>query len=77
MKKLLNLILAITFFGGTVSFAQQTGESKEPARIMGVAKDLKTGEPVGYATAALYKVGTDLSTSGAVASLTILSLSKM
>ncbi len=67
MKKLLNLILAITFFGGTVSFAQQTGESKEPARIMGVAKDLKTGEPVGYATAALYKAGTDLSTSGAVA----------
>lgn len=67
MKKLLNLIIAITFFGGTVSFAQQTGESKAPARIIGVAKDLKTGEPIGYATAALYKAGTAVSTSGAVA----------
>lgn len=67
MKKLLNLIIAFTFFGGTVSFAQQTEDSKGPARIIGVAKDLKTGEPIGYATAALYKAGTDLSTSGAVA----------
>ncbi|WP_111672006.1 TonB-dependent receptor domain-containing protein [Algoriphagus litoralis] len=67
MNKLLNLIIAITFFGSTVAFAQQTGEGKEPARIIGVAKDLKTGEPVGYATAALYKVGADVSTSGAVA----------
>lgn len=66
MKKLLNLIIAITLFGGTVSFAQQT-ESKGPARIIGVAKDLKTGEAVAYATAALYKAGTDISTSGAVA----------
>lgn len=67
MKKLLNLIIAITFFGTSVSFAQQAGERKEPARIIGVAKNLKTGEPIGYATAALYKAGTDLSTSGAVA----------
>ncbi|WP_332913516.1 carboxypeptidase-like regulatory domain-containing protein [Algoriphagus boritolerans] len=67
MKKLLNLIIAFTIFGGTASYAQQTEERKEPARIIGVAKDLKTGEPVGYATAALYKSGTDLSTSGAVA----------
>jgi hypothetical protein len=67
MKKLLNLIIAITFFGTSVSFAQQAGERKEPARIIGVAKNLKTGESIGYATAALYKAGTDLSTSGAVA----------
>ncbi|WP_026969006.1 TonB-dependent receptor domain-containing protein [Algoriphagus terrigena] len=67
MKKLLNLILALTFFGAQATFAQQAGESKAPARIIGVAKDLKTGEPVGYATAALYKTGTEVSTSGAVA----------
>lgn len=67
MKKLLNLILVFTFLGITAGQAQQAGEKKEPARIIGVAKDLKTGEPVGYATAALYKAGTDVSTAGAVA----------
>lgn len=66
MKKLLYLAV-FTFFGIASGFAQQTGEKKESARIIGVAKDLKTGEPVGYATAALYKAGTDVSTSGAVA----------
>ncbi len=66
MKKLIYLFL-FTFFGITSGFAQQTVEKKESARIIGVAKDLKTGEPVGYATAALYKAGTDVSTSGAVA----------
>jgi outer membrane receptor for ferrienterochelin and colicin len=66
MKKLLYL-LVFTFFGIASGFAQQTVEKKESARIIGVAKDLKTGEPVGYATAALYKAGTDVSTSGAVA----------
>ncbi len=67
MKKLFNLLLTIAFFGIQASYAQQTGESKGPARVIGVAKDLKTGEPVGYATAALYKAGTGVSTSGAVA----------
>ena len=67
MKKLLNLILLFSFFNLGFAEAQQTTEKKEPARILGVAKDLKTGQPVGYATAALYKEGTDVSTSGAVA----------
>ncbi len=67
MKKLLNLILAIALFGPQMAIAQQAGEGKAPARIIGTAKDLKTGEPVGYATAALYKAGSDVSTSGAVA----------
>ena len=53
MKKLLNLILAIALFGPQMAIAQQAGEGKAPARIIGTAKDLKTGEPVGYATAAL------------------------
>ena len=50
-----------------VASAQQTPDKKEPARLLGVAKDLKTGNPVGYATAALYKAGTTASIAGAVA----------
>ncbi|TFV94658.1 TonB-dependent receptor [Algoriphagus kandeliae] len=66
MKKLLNLIIVFFFAAGSISaFAQQT--EKEPARIIGVAKDAKSGEPVGYATAALYKKGADVSLAGAVA----------
>lgn len=66
MKKLLNLIIVFLFAAGSFSvFAQQT--EKEPARIIGVAKDAKSGEPVGYATAALYKKGADVSLAGAVA----------
>lgn len=66
MKKLLNLIIVFLFAAGSYSvFAQQT--EKEPARIIGVAKDAKSGEPVGYATAALYKKGADVSLAGAVA----------
>ncbi|NVK51021.1 MAG: TonB-dependent receptor [Cyclobacteriaceae bacterium] len=66
MKKLLNLIIVFLFAAGSFSvFAQQT--EKEPARIFGVAKDAKSGEPVGYATAALYKKGADVSLAGAVA----------
>ena len=67
MKKLLNFILLFNFFSLGFAEAQQTPEKKEPVRILGVAKDLKTGQPVGYATAALYKAGSDVSTSGAVA----------
>ena len=50
-----------------MSFAQQPQAGTTAGRIIGTAKDLKTGEAVGYATAALYKAGTDVSTSGAVA----------
>lgn len=67
MKKLLNLLVLFTTLFGSLALAQQTSSSKEPARIIGVAKDLKSGEPVGYATAALYKVGSDVSIAGAVA----------
>jgi outer membrane receptor protein involved in Fe transport len=67
MKKLFNLLLTFAVVCLQASFAQQTTENKGPARIYGVAKDLKTGQPVGYATAALYKAGSDVSTSGAVA----------
>ena len=67
MKKLIYLVTLFSFFSFGVSQAQQTPEKKEPTRIIGVAKDLKTGQPVGYATAALYKTGSDVSTAGAVA----------
>lgn len=67
MKKLFNLILLFTFLSLGFAEAQQTPEKKEPARILGIAKDLKTGEPVAYATAALYKAGSDVSFAGAVA----------
>jgi outer membrane receptor protein involved in Fe transport len=66
MKNLLNLILAFFFLGTSLSLAQQS-EPTQQSRIIGVAKDLKTGTPVGYATAALYKAGTDISIAGAVA----------
>lgn len=67
MKKLLNLAILLITLISTQVFAQQTESANQPARIIGVAKDLKTGEPVGYATAALYKAGSDVSTAGAVA----------
>ncbi len=68
MKKLFNLIAISLLLGSSLSFAQQTqGNGRTPARIIGVAKDLKTGEPVPYATAALFKVGTDTNIAGAVA----------
>ena len=67
MKKLIYLVALFSFFSLGIASAQQTPEKKEPTRIIGVAKDLKTGQPVGYATAALYKAGTDVSTAGAVA----------
>nr|MCU0402712.1 TonB-dependent receptor [Algoriphagus sp.] len=67
MKKLIYLVTLFSFFSLGFASAQQTPEKKEPTRIIGVAKDLKTGQPVGYATAALYKAGTDVSTAGAVA----------
>ncbi|MCR9082215.1 MAG: hypothetical protein NXH89_07335, partial [Cyclobacteriaceae bacterium] len=66
MKKLFNLLsIVLILAGNNILLAQQDG--KEPARIVGVAKDAKTGDPVGYATAALYKKGMDVSMAGAVA----------
>jgi outer membrane receptor for ferrienterochelin and colicin len=67
MKNLFYLAVLFSFFSLDFVSAQTTQEKKEPTRIIGVAKDLKTGQPVGYATAALYKTGTDVSTAGAVA----------
>lgn len=68
MKNLLHLVFAFFFVGTSLSTAQQqAGGANTPARIIGIAKDLKTGEPVGYATAALYKAGSEVSIAGAVA----------
>ena len=67
MKKITFLLLTAFFFSLNWAFSQETPEMKAPARILGIAKDLKTGAPIGYATAALYKSGTTLSVAGAVA----------
>jgi len=67
MKKITFLLLTAFFFSMNWAFSQETLEMKAPARILGIAKDLKTGAPIGYATAALYKSGTTLSVAGAVA----------
>ncbi len=53
--------------GSANVFAQQNANQDTPARIVGVAKDGKSGEPIAYATAALYKSGTDTNVAGAVA----------
>ena len=67
MKKVTVLLLIFQLLALSWVQAQQTSEKKEPTRIIGVAKDLKTGSPVGYATAALYKTGSEVSIAGAVA----------
>lgn len=67
MKKLLSLILFLSLLGSSVGFAQQNINQETPARIIGIAKDSKNGEPVAYATAALFKAGTDTNVAGAVA----------
>jgi outer membrane receptor protein involved in Fe transport len=67
MEKLLNLILFFMLLGSANVFAQQNANQDTPARIVGVAKDGKSGEPIAYATAALYKSGTDTNVAGAVA----------
>ncbi len=67
MKKVTLLLLFFQLLSLTWVQAQQTSEKKEPTRIIGVAKDHKTGSPVGYATAALYKTGSAVSVAGAVA----------
>ncbi|WP_144605707.1 TonB-dependent receptor domain-containing protein [Algoriphagus algorifonticola] len=65
MKNLFSLFILFAAIGLNQTFAQQNQE--QPARIIGVAKDAKSGEPVGYATAALYRKGSDVSLAGAVA----------
>ena len=67
MKKITFVLLTAFFFSMNWAFSQETLEKKAPARILGIAKDLKTGTPISYATAALYKAGTTLSIAGAVA----------
>ena len=67
MKKVHLLFTLFLFLSVQMAFGQQTEEKKEPIRILGVAKDLKTGSSVGYATAALYLAGNPTSIAGAVA----------
>jgi len=67
MKTVTFTVSFLLFFITHFTFAQQTNNSPAPARIIGIAKDLKTGEAIGYATAALYKTGSELSVAGAVA----------
>lgn len=68
MKNIFSLIfICILVLYTSHSFAQQNLNQDTPARIIGLAKDSKTGQPVAYATAALYKYGTDTNVAGAVA----------
>jgi outer membrane receptor protein involved in Fe transport len=68
MKNLYNFLAIFFFLAVGTTFAQQTPpQTKQPARIIGTAKDLKTGEAVAYATAALFKSGTDTNIAGGVA----------
>lgn len=68
MKNIFSLIfICILVLYTSYSFAQQNLNQDTPARIIGLAKDSKTGQPVAYATAALYKYGTDTNVAGAVA----------
>jgi outer membrane receptor protein involved in Fe transport len=68
MKTLTNLLAIIFFLVVGRTFAQQNPlQTNQPARIMGTAKNLKTGEVVAYSTAALFKSGTDTNIAGGVA----------
>jgi outer membrane receptor protein involved in Fe transport len=68
MKKLFNVFAVFFLFSAGVTFAQSTStEKKTPVKIVGIAKDQKTGDPVAYATAALYVSGTETSIGGGVA----------
>ena len=68
MKKLFNIIAVFLLIGTTGVIAQQTTEKvTTPAKIVGIAKDVNTGEPVAYATAALYVAGSETNIAGAVA----------
>jgi len=68
MKKLVTILAVFLYIGIITAQAQETSSSKRsPAKIVGTAKDLKTGEPVAYATAALYVAGTNTNVAGGVA----------
>ncbi|PZX56510.1 TonB-dependent receptor domain-containing protein [Algoriphagus chordae] len=68
MKKLFNIIAVLFLISTTGLMAQQTtGKVTSPSKIVGVAKDVETGEAVPYATAALYAAGSDTNVAGAVA----------
>lgn len=68
MKKLFSIIAALLLISTSGTMAQQTsGKAATPSKIVGVAMDTKTGEPVPYATAALYAAGSETNIAGAVA----------
>ncbi|WP_339699483.1 TonB-dependent receptor [Algoriphagus aquimarinus] len=68
MKQLLNIIAVFLLFSTSGVMAQQaTGKVTTPSKIVGIAKDVKTGEPVAYATAVLYVAGSDTNVAGGVA----------
>lgn len=67
MKKLFNILAVLLLLTTSGVIAQQSGKESTPAKIVGIAKDLKTGDPVAYATAALYVSGTETNVAGAVA----------
>lgn len=46
---------------------ESAGKVTTPSKIVGIAKDVKTGEPVAYATASLYVAGSETNIAGAVA----------
>lgn len=68
MKKLVHIIAIFLLISSSGLMAQQTtGRTTTPSKIIGIAKDQKTGDPVAYATAALYVAGSDTNVAGAVA----------
>ncbi|SFT98003.1 Outer membrane receptor for ferrienterochelin and colicins [Algoriphagus locisalis] len=67
MKNLFNIIAFFLLTSSAVMAHQASEKSNTPAKIIGVAKDASTGEPVGYATAALYAAGSETNVAGAVA----------
>lgn len=68
MKKFLNIIAVLFLISTSGLMAQQTtGKETTPVKIVGTAKDVSSGEPVAYATVALYAAGSDTNIAGAVA----------
>lgn len=68
MKKLVNFLTLFILISSGSLMAQQTPKAENtPAKIVGVAKDSNTGEPIAYATAALYASGSDTNIAGGVA----------
>ncbi|WBL43657.1 TonB-dependent receptor [Algoriphagus halophytocola] len=68
MKKLVNFLSLFILLSTGSLLAQQTAKNgSTPAKIVGVAKDSNSGEPIPYATAALYTSGSDTNIAGGVA----------